>query len=101
MNALEPCDSFAGLTIHEPLRPAKDAAIHTPIHGDSKSLPNNRTAKVHIIMYMSEPFARSTSHFYDYLTFTCKTNTLKTTKQESFYRKDCLLHKKIVTLQPI
>ncbi len=28
-----------GLTIHEPLRPAKDAAIHTPIHGDSKSLP--------------------------------------------------------------
>ena len=26
--------------IHEPLRPAKDAAIHTRIHGDSKSLPN-------------------------------------------------------------
>ena len=25
--------------IHEPLRPAKDAAIHTKIHGDSKSLP--------------------------------------------------------------
>lgn len=25
--------------IHEPLRPAKDAAIHTRIHGDSKSLP--------------------------------------------------------------
>ena len=25
--------------IHEPLRPAKDAAIHTRIQGDSKSLP--------------------------------------------------------------
>ena len=25
--------------IHEPLRPAKDVAIHTRIHGDSKSLP--------------------------------------------------------------
>ena len=25
--------------IHEPLRPAKDAALHTRIHGDSKSLP--------------------------------------------------------------
>ena len=37
---------LSGLTIHEPLRPAKDAAIHTSIHGDSKSLPNNRTAKV-------------------------------------------------------
>ena len=37
---------LSGPTIHEPLRPAKDAAIHTSIHGDSKSLPNNRTAKV-------------------------------------------------------
>ena len=26
-------------SIHEPLRPAKDAAIHTTFHGDSKSLP--------------------------------------------------------------
>ena len=47
-NAQEPYDSIAGLTIHEPLRPAKDAAIHTSIHGDSKSLPNNRTAKVRL-----------------------------------------------------
>ena len=54
-NALEPCDSFAGLTIHEPLRPAKDAAIHTPIHGDSKSLPNNRTAKVHLFIHTRVP----------------------------------------------
>ena len=27
--------------IHEPLRPAKDAAIHTRIQGDSKSLPKS------------------------------------------------------------
>ena len=33
-------------SIPEPLRLAIDAAIHTPAHGDSKPLPNNRTAKV-------------------------------------------------------
>ena len=37
--------------IHDPLRPAKDAAIHTLIHGDSKSLPNNRTAKVLLFLH--------------------------------------------------
>ena len=38
--------------IHEPLRPAKDAAIHTLIHGDSKPLPNNRTAKVLLFLLL-------------------------------------------------
>ncbi len=28
-----------GLAIHEPPCPAKDTAIHTTFHGDSKSLP--------------------------------------------------------------
>ena len=37
--------------IHEPLRPAKDAAIHTAFRGDSKPLPNNRTAKVRLFFY--------------------------------------------------
>ena len=39
-------DGFLETLIHEPLRPAKDAAIHTAFRGDSKPLPNNRTAKV-------------------------------------------------------
>ena len=46
---------LSGLTIHEPLRPAKDTAIHTSIHEDSKSLLNNRTAKVHIFYYTCAP----------------------------------------------
>ena len=46
---------LSGLTIHEPLRPAKDAAIHTSDHGDSKSLPNNRTAKVHLFIHTRVP----------------------------------------------
>ncbi len=45
----------AELTIHEPLCPAKDTAIHTPVHGDSKTFPNNRTAKVHIFIYLIVP----------------------------------------------
>ena len=32
--------------IHEPSCLAKDITIHTTSHGDSKPLPNNRTAKI-------------------------------------------------------
>ena len=56
---MEPIDSTDEPAIHEPLRPAKDAAIHTLIHGDSKSLPNNRTAKVHIFCILEAPSASS------------------------------------------
>ena len=59
---------LSGLTIHEPLRPAKDAAIHTSIHGDSKSLPNNRTAKVHLFINLGMPLQSDNRKFYDYLT---------------------------------
>ena len=55
--------SLAGLTIHEPLRPAKDAAIHTSIHEDSKSLLNNRTAKVHIFYYTCAPLQSDEKNF--------------------------------------
>ena len=54
--------------IHEPLRPAKDAAIHTSIHGDSKSLPNNRTAKVRTFFRTRGYFSPADGMFYDYLT---------------------------------
>jgi hypothetical protein len=59
---LEPFDSIDEPAIHEPLRPAKDTAIHTLIHGDSKSLPNNRTAKVHIFCVLGTalPFGNQT-----------------------------------------
>ena len=49
--------------IHEPLRPAKDAAIHTSIHEDSKSLLNNRTAKVHIFYYTCAPLQSDEKNF--------------------------------------
>ena len=58
----------SGPTIHEPLRPAKDAAIHTSIHGDSKSLPNNRTAKVRTFFRTRGFFSPANGMFYDYLT---------------------------------
>ena len=54
---------LSGLTIHEPLRPAKDAAIHTSIHEDSKSLLNNRTAKVHIFYYTRAPLQSDEKNF--------------------------------------
>ena len=39
--SLNPAASLTNVrnVIHEPLRPAKDAAIHTTFRGDSKSLP--------------------------------------------------------------
>jgi len=52
-------------------------------------------------MYMSEHFYVALHVIYDYLTIFDETNALKATKQESFYIKDCLLHKNIVILQPI
>ena len=52
-----------GLTILEPPRPAKDTAIHTSTRGDSKSLPNNRTAKVHIFVNLRNPFPRQRQTF--------------------------------------
>ena len=52
-------------------------------------------------MYMSEHFYVAPHIIYDYLTIFDETNALKATKQESFYIKDCLLHKNIVILQPI
>ena len=59
---------LSGPTIHEPLRPAKDAAIHTSIHGDSKSLPNNRTAKVRTFFRSHLYLIGKGVVFYDYLT---------------------------------
>ena len=59
---------LSGPTIHEPLRPAKDAAIHTSIHGDSKSLPNNRTAKVRTFFRSHLFYIFDRRMFYDYLT---------------------------------
>ena len=60
---LEPYDSMDEPAIHEPPRPAKDAAIHTLIHEDSKSLPNNRTAKVHLFIYLSAPLQSGCASF--------------------------------------
>ena len=50
---------------------------------------------------MSEHFHVAPHIIYDYLTIFDETNALKATKRESFYIKDCLLHKNIVILQPI
>jgi hypothetical protein len=74
-------DSLTGITetlIHEPLRPAKDAAIHTAFRGDSKSLPNNRTAKVLLFLLIkgiSEPLDLN---IYNYLTNRCHPFSLTT-----------------------
>ena len=46
---------YAHKPTSESLNPAASPAIHTSIHEDSKSLLNNRTAKVHIFYYTCAP----------------------------------------------
>ncbi|MBR6508247.1 MAG: hypothetical protein IKT19_01840, partial [Paludibacteraceae bacterium] len=45
--------------------------------GDSKSLPNNRTAKVHLFINLGMPLQSDNRKFYDYLTIKATTVTIQ------------------------
>jgi hypothetical protein len=58
-----------GTLIHKPCRPAKDSHYLHSARGDSKTLPDNRTAKVLIFSQIGALRWFLSTNIYDYLTY--------------------------------